>query len=47
MLYMVVCKVEEHGYKTVKHVFDHTIEILHCNLQMTLGYFGDNAEKLF
>lgn len=43
MLYMVVCKVEEHGYKTVKHVFDHTIAIL----QMTLGYFGDNAEKLF
>lgn len=40
MLYMVVCNVEEHGYKTVKHVLDPA-------LQMTLGYFGDNAEKLF
>lgn len=41
MLYMVVCKVEEHGNKTVgSYYWDPA-------LQMTLGYFGDNAEKLF
>lgn len=30
MLYMVVCKVEEYGYKIVKYVFDYIIKILYC-----------------
>lgn len=30
MLYMVVCNVEEYGYKIVKRVLDYIIEILYC-----------------